>query len=423
MSIPDRVDLGKIPSNVKSLGEVIRRKGLRAFLVGGAVRDLLLKRSPKDYDISVETVPSHLVAVFPEASTCGIEYGRICVHGVDVVCTRKESQYRDKRHPSLVEFGVPIEEDLQRRDFTVNAMAVDLETGALIDPCGGRDDLSSKILRVVGDAKTRFSEDAIRVMRAIRFKNELAFNYAPGLYEALCEAAPSLLLVSGERVFVEFKAILCLEDPYCAVIDLFDSGVIPLVFRDMRGVDIRKAARRVSLCAADPVTRFAALCYDLNKAVSTGTSGVEKILERFNVSSKFKEEVNWLCSAACAQSLIRLESGCGYWVRWVIKNRGRRDLERLLDLRIALWRETEDAVLPPALRDLLQGILESDKWPEEKYTKVCLTGKEIAEKLNLTHGPELGRLMAYLEDLVLRFPDLNEPETLIKEIESWRLKR
>src|SRR5580693_7414274 len=166
----DRAAMASIPRDVIDLCERLRSKGKRSWIVGGCVRDLLLGRAANDWDVATDARPKELLSIFPRAIPTGIEHGTVTVvkdgRHYGVTTLRGEGTYTDGRRPDWVEFVDDITADLARRDFTVNAIAIDPLDGRFIDPFGGRDDLSRKVLRAVGEPRERFAEDGLRVLRA-----------------------------------------------------------------------------------------------------------------------------------------------------------------------------------------------------------------------------------------------------------------
>jgi tRNA nucleotidyltransferase (CCA-adding enzyme) len=169
----DRVDLAGVPRDVLDLAGRLRARGKRAWIVGGCVRDLLTGRSVNDWDVATDARPDELLAMFPRAIPTGIEHGTVTIvrdgHHYEVTTLRGEGAYTDGRRPDWVEFVDDITADLARRDFTVNAIAIDPLDGKVIDPFDGQGDLARKLLRAVGDPRQRFAEDGLRVLRAARF--------------------------------------------------------------------------------------------------------------------------------------------------------------------------------------------------------------------------------------------------------------
>lgn len=200
-----------VPKDVQSILEKLSSHGFQGVLVGGCVRDWLLNKTPKDYDMATSATPLQLMNLFEKNSPKGIEHGTVIVieqgHPYEVTTFRSDGEYKDGRHPESVQFVQTVEEDLKRRDFTINAMAYSLEEG-LLDPLKGREDLQEKIIRAVGDPKIRMKEDALRMLRAYRFAARLNFSIDPALQDAIHSQAQQLQKVAVERVVPEVEEIL-----------------------------------------------------------------------------------------------------------------------------------------------------------------------------------------------------------------------
>jgi len=214
----------------KDIADILQRlydKGIKAYVVGGAVRDILMGRSPEDYDVAAECFPEELVAAFADCESydTGIRFGTLCVHSgerfVEITCCRTEEGYSDRRRPDEVRFCKSIEKDLARRDLTVNAMAM-TATGEVIDPFFGRQDLHSGIIRCVGEPERRFSEDGLRIIRALRFASCLGFEIEEKTRTAILSCRELLLKVSGERIFTELKKLLMGENVLRVLLEYSD---------------------------------------------------------------------------------------------------------------------------------------------------------------------------------------------------------
>ena len=196
----------------RQIAAALRARGHAAYLVGGCVRDLLLGRRPKDFDVATSARPEEILEVFPGADRVGAHFGVLLVKqdgaAVEVATFRSDHEYRDGRHPERVSFETDPREDALRRDFTVNAMFLDPETGGVLDYAGGRDDLERRVIRTVGDPAHRFVEDHLRMMRAIRLAAALDFTIDPGSLSSIQSLAWRILDVSAERVHEELVRIL-----------------------------------------------------------------------------------------------------------------------------------------------------------------------------------------------------------------------
>ncbi len=206
----------KLPEEVKNIIEILEANGYEAFAVGGCVRDTLLFRMPGDWDITTSAKPEEVKALFSHTIDTGIEHGTVTVMenhvGYEVTTYRIDGEYEDARHPKEVTFTANLVEDLKRRDFTINAMAYNQSVG-LVDKFDGVGDLENKIIRCVGDPVERFSEDALRMLRAVRFAAQLGFSIEENTKAAIRKLAPTLSKVSAERIAVELIKILVSDHP------------------------------------------------------------------------------------------------------------------------------------------------------------------------------------------------------------------
>ena len=201
----------KIPEQVKSIIETLEENGYEAYAVGGCVRDTLLGRVPDDWDITTSANPIQVKALFRRTIDTGIQHGTVTVmigdDGYEVTTYRMDGEYEDHRHPKEVLFTPNLNEDLKRRDFTINAMAYNPRVG-IVDLYGGREDLEKKVIRCVGEANERFDEDALRMLRGIRFAGQLQFELEEKTFLAIKEKAPTLVNVSAERIRTELTKLI-----------------------------------------------------------------------------------------------------------------------------------------------------------------------------------------------------------------------
>ncbi len=253
------MDFSQIPSPVLECCRVLRGAGFAAYPVGGGVRDLLLGRVPADWDVCTAARPEQVRALFPEAVPTGVRHGTVTLPApggaIEVTTFRSDGAYSDGRHPDAVTFGGTLEEDLARRDFTVNAMALSPD-GSVIDPFGGRSDLAAGRIRCVGDPDTRFQEDALRMFRAVRFSAQLDFTLDPGLPAAIRRNAPRAAALSAERVRAELEHTLLTPRPERAA-DFFSLGLmasraggLPGSLSGLNELPCEKIPRWAGLCAA-----------------------------------------------------------------------------------------------------------------------------------------------------------------------------
>ncbi|MDB5265430.1 MAG: polynucleotide adenylyltransferase [Parcubacteria group bacterium] len=440
----------RVPSEVRTVAEGLRAGGFEAYLVGGCVRDLLLDRTPKDWDLTTNAKPEDIQRLFPESfyendfGTVGVKTGsedeRLAL--IEVTPYRTESAYTDKRRPDEVTFGDNLEEDLARRDFTVNAIAYDESKGQLIDPYKGQKDIELKVLRTVGIAADRFEEDALRLMRAVRLVAELEFALDADTAAAILEKGPNLSHVSRERIRDEFVRILESKQPMQALVLAQQLGILEYIAPDLtRGIGIEQNQAhsydvfghlmRALQHAADKDwpfdIRLAAVFHDVSKPETrrwsdekndwtfhghevVGSRVTRKALENMKFSRETIERVSKLVRWHMFFSdpdQITLSA-----VRRMIRNVGEENIWDLLNLRICdrigTGRPKEQpfrfrkykAMVDEALRDPISvGLLKTD-------------GSHIMEAFHVEPGPRLGWMLNALLDDVLEDPALNTQEYL-----------
>ncbi len=278
---PDRVALAAVPRDVLDLCERLRSQGKRAWIVGGCVRDLLRGSGANDWDIATDARPNELLRIFPRAIPTGIEHGTVTIvkdkHHYEVTTLRGEGTYTDGRRPDWVEFVDDITADLARRDFTVNAIAVDPADGKLIDPFDGRGDLSAGVLRAVGDPRARFAEDGLRVLRAARFVATLGLKLEAATEAAIRPTLDTYRKVAHERVRDEWIKTMKARTPSSAFEVMRRTGILEVTCPELiEGVGMdqnkwhaydvwRHGLECMDACAGDPILRIAALLHDVGK--------------------------------------------------------------------------------------------------------------------------------------------------------------
>ena len=269
-----------IPEDVRTVLAALERDGHTAWCVGGCIRDLLLGRTPNDWDVATSAVPEEVLALFGAAAVpTGLQHGTVTVRTperpVEITTYRSDGCYTDHRHPDSVAFSQSVEDELRRRDFTVNAMAMSAD-GRLCDPFGGRGDLAAGVLRCVGNPDSRFQEDALRILRGLRFASVLSFSLEPSTAAAARRDRELLRMIAAERIRVEFEKLLCGADAekilreYPDIIGIFLPEVLPAVGFDQRNhhhcYDVwEHTIRGVSGVSPDPVLRMTMLLHDLGK--------------------------------------------------------------------------------------------------------------------------------------------------------------
>lgn len=365
------------PKYVIHILNTLERSGYEARLVGGCVRDTLLHRRPNDWDVATAAAPEAVTELFERTVPTGIRHGTVTVlyggSACEVTTYRVEGAYSDHRRPDSVRFTSRLEEDLSRRDFTINAMAMDASL-AITDPFGGREDLSRRLIRCVGDARERFTEDALRMLRAVRFAAQLDFALDSAALEAIAGCAPLCSALSPERVAAELRAVLASRDPDMVWL-MADLGLLNAWLTPRKG-------ERTHLGALPRCARLAHFCSDLSRCGSiTSTDTFLRSLRMDTRSVK-------ICSAAAE-----------------ILASGSRDYKRLL-------RDYgEDAVLAayPKSRRLRAVLRSGECW---SLASLAITGGELAA-LGYA-GRELGEELRRLLEHVIDCPEDNRPEILCK---------
>lgn len=365
------------PKYVIHILNTLERSGYEARLVGGCVRDTLLHRRPNDWDVATAAAPEAVTELFERTVPTGIRHGTVTVlyggSACEVTTYRVEGAYSDHRRPDSVRFTSRLEEDLSRRDFTINAMAMDASL-AITDPFGGREDLSRRLIRCVGDARERFTEDALRMLRAVRFAAQLDFALDSAALEAIAGCAPLCSALSPERVAAELRAVLASRDPDMVWL-MADLGLLNAWLTPREG-------ERTRLDTLPRCARLAHFCSDLSRCGSiTSTDTFLRSLRMDTRSVK-------TCSAAAE-----------------ILASGSRDYKRLL-------RDYgEDAVLAayPKSRRLRAVLRSGECW---SLASLAITGGELAA-LGYA-GRELGEELRRLLEHVIDCPEDNWPEILCK---------
>lgn len=446
-----------IEPELQRAAETIIRAGFKAYLVGGAVRDRFLGRTTSDYDIATNATPDQCLRLFPHAIPTGIKHGTVTLiprsrrFKIEITTFRIESDYRDGRHPDTVTFVDDITQDLSRRDFTINAMAIDLENSAFVDPFGGRADIAARVVRAVGRPTERFQEDGLRTLRAIRFASQLEFSIDPATLEAIGECRERLECVSSERIRDEFSKMICSPLPSRALRLLLDTQTIRYVVPELlECVDVRQPERHRHdvfnhLCAtADAVSaenlseerllvlRLAALFHDIGKprTIHVSENGELSFHRHEFVSETMAREAlvrlkypNALIDRVCHLVRHHMFNYRSDWsdaaVRRFLARVGLDALEDLFALRLADTIATAGAPLSwPLLAELKSRIERIVKDGEALSLRdLAVNGHDLAE-IGIPKGREMGAMLSELLDTVLEDPSLNTREQLIRIAKS-----
>jgi tRNA nucleotidyltransferase (CCA-adding enzyme) len=413
-----------VPAHVREVCARLADAKFEAVTVGGAVRDALLGRSPGDWDVATSARPEEVMKQFRHTIATGLQHGTVTVvmgkgvaSHVEVTTYRGEGAYSDARRPDHVVFGVPLVEDLQRRDLVVNAIAYDPVKNVLIDPFGGRADLAARRLRAVGDPVARFTEDGLRVMRVMRFAAQLEFDVDPETEAAIGVALPSLARVSRERVCEELRKTLDAPQPSRGLAIARRSGILKTVLADLDAAitdeqqwldSIDRAPARARLGAlmaplADPAADGYHLDFDTQKRVA----GVLRALKFSNV------EADLAATLVATSRASREEAWTPTNVRRLL---AAIDRDKRLPA-IELWAADPhpNAALIAEARRILAA-----KEPLA-IGDLVLTGKDLMAALSQPPGPIIGRILQALLDRVIEDPSLNTRDRLLAAAQELEL--
>ena len=436
-----------IPAPVREILETLGAAGHRAWCVGGCVRDALLGRAPEDWDVATAARPEETMALFgSRAVPTGLRHGTVTIRtaegGVEVTTLRRDGAYRDHRRPESVTFTDSLEEDLRRRDFTVNALAVDLR-GTLQDPLGGRADLAAGVLRCVGDPDRRFDEDALRILRGARFAAQLGFAIHPDTAAAIHRNRALLGDIAPERIWTELKKLVTgahaaeVLRAYPDVIGVFWPEVLPMVGFDQRNRhhchDVWEHTLH-ALAAVPPEAdlRLTVLLHDIGKpncftvdekgqghfyghpAESARLAG--EMLRRLRADNATTETVVRLVSWH-DKNIPRTRSG----VARALGKLGERDLRRLLDVKRA-----DNLAQAPEYRAVQGGIDKAEAILDQLLAEdTCVSLRQLAVNgrdllaLGLS-GPAVGRILRTLLDAVLDETLPNQRAALLAAARNYK---
>jgi tRNA nucleotidyltransferase (CCA-adding enzyme) len=398
-----------VPANVRTVCSTLTAAGHQAVTVGGAVRDALLGRAPGDWDVATSAHPDQVLALFRHTVPTGLAHGTVTIvtgrgedSHVEVTTFRGEGAYTDARRPDHVVFGVLLVEDLARRDLVVNAMAYDPATGELHDPFGGRADIAARRLRAVGTPVDRFTEDGLRVMRAVRFAAVLEFDLDPDTEAGIPPALASLAKVSRERISDELRKILATRQPSRALRVAVRTGIMTTILPELAAFDAEAWASAVD--AATPRARLGTLITPLAARPTIridrdASRAAEDVLRRLKFSN---DELKVAAALVGVAGAVREPIASERDVRWLLADVGRA----IAPIAVELWHAlgaydlaARAAVICARGDALVIG-------------ELAVTGKALIDTLGLSPGPLFGRLLAALLSRVIEDPTLNTRDRL-----------
>ncbi|MDD5295031.1 MAG: CCA tRNA nucleotidyltransferase [Patescibacteria group bacterium] len=454
-----------IPGYVQEITEKLEKAGSAAYIVGGCVRDLLMGKEPGDWDVTTKARPEEVLKVFPGGKYEN-KFGTVLVpikdkedkteDVIEITTYRSEQGYSDRRHPDEVRFEDSLEKDLERRDFTINAMAIRISDfgfrisdfkdavashkAEIVDLFGGRKDLDKKIIRAVGEPEDRFKEDALRMMRAIRLSCQLDFSIEPKTERAIKKMAGGIKFVSQERIRDELIKILESNKAYEGIMFLHDNKLLQYILPELeRGVGVDQNRHHIYTVFNHSVlslkycpnkdwrVKFASLLHDIAKPPAKrfiggdatfynqdiiGAKSAKKIMQRLKFSNEDLEKVTNLIRHHMFYYNVGEVTEAS--VRRLIKKVGEENLADLIDLRVA---DRLGSGVPKAkpykLRHLEYMMKKVRKDPiSAKMLKI--NGDDLIKLLKITPGPKIGAILDVLLSEVIEDPELNNKKYLEK---------
>ncbi len=439
-----------IPDYVMKVINRLNENGFQAWVVGGSIRDLLLNREVYDYDIATDATPEQVMSIFRRAIPTGIKHGTVTViskgHNIEITTFRADGKYSDGRRPDFVRFAKTIEEDLSRRDFTINGIAYNPITGVLVDPFGGQKDIKKRIIRTIGDPIERFSEDGLRPFRACRFAAQLEFEIEEKTFDAIRKTLEIASKVSVERIREEFIKILKADKPSIGIELMRKSGLLELFLPELlKGYGIKQNKYHRydiyfhNLYTCDAATkddwriRLAALLHDVGKYYAKkeiekegegkkpvfynheiiGAAIAKKILRRLKFSNN---DINFITHLIRNHMFHYTNQWTDGAVRRFMRKVGLENLDALFELRRAdrigngLKQGESNSI--KKLKERIQQIIEAENAITVK--DLAVNGYDIMDELGIKPGPMVGKVLNGLLEIILDDPEKNNRETLLK---------
>ena len=412
----------QMPKGAEFVIRSLEKSGFEAYIVGGCVRDAVLGREPEDWDITTSARPEDVKSIFHTTVDTGIEHGTVTVllpkdetgeeiRSFELTTFRIDGEYEDSRHPKRVSFTSSLTEDLARRDFTINAMAYHMDKG-LIDPFFGMKDLENKILRAVGKAEERFAEDALRMMRGIRFSAQLNFSLEEDCFIGMRKLKENLGKVSKERIAVELWKLLVSEHPE-KVEMLFSTGLSPYITRDFPKIGEAGIPILIPEAPKEKILRFG--LFLRNVPMYAGKILRELKLDRMTIDG----------ASRFAKLFSENEVENPYALRKRIASDGMKMTRDFYVMQEAILKKKENTESDRLYLTILQERVEWLKEIEKRqdcvsFSEMKLGGKDLIS-LGVSPGKALGELLHCAFDYVLHYPSENDKEKLISYLRKQKL--
>ncbi len=430
-----------VPPNIKELSEIFRKNNFSLFLVGGAVRDWLLGIKNHDYDFTTDAKPDEVKSLFKHTIDTGVKHGTVTVlykgGSYEITTFRTESDYSDMRHPDKVEFVTSLDEDLRRRDFTINALAINLADGKLIDKDNKTSDLENGLIRAIGDPDERFKEDALRMLRACRFSSKLNFEIEKNTLKAIIRLKENISFVSAERIREELFKLIDSPSPRRGLNYMKETGLMKIILPELEATsgvmqlgyhneDVYEHSIMALEYAAKhnfPLeVKLACLFHDIGKPETqkmgngrytfytheaVGAKMTENILRRLKASNKEIEDVSHLVGEHMFNYTPLWTDAA---VRRFINRVGLDYIDRLFMLRDA-DREATTNLKASQDNSELRLRVNNQKKNALSLKDLKINGNDL-KKLGITDGKKIGKTLNRLLSLVIDEPTLNDYATL-----------
>lgn len=435
-----------IPNEVKFIIDNFYKNNFEAFMVGGCVRDSILNNSPKDYDITTSAKPEDTLSLFEKTIPTGIKHGTVTVlinnNSYEVTTYRTEGNYLDNRRPSSVNFVSDIRDDLSRRDFTINALAYNKSAG-LVDYFNGISDIKNSIIRCVGDADKRFKEDALRMLRAVRFSCQLNFDIEEETYNAILNNHKLIGNISFERIRDELCKILISDNPSKGLILLKDTGLLGIILPEINNLVnftpkcnnhnnnvFKHTLNVIDNTHNNLLLRLSALLHDVGKlnTLTHNENGfyyfpnhnIEGSLMTRKILSKLRFDNNTI-NIVCKLIEHHLVLNANYLptkfeVKKLLNTIGKEYIYLLFDLQRADINSLDNPKIFLAKVDYIDNLVSEILSNNEplKIKDLNISGETLIKSFNLKPGKLIGDILNFLLDKVLENPDLNTRESLLK---------
>ncbi len=453
-----------LPEEVQTVITALTRAGFEAYAVGGCVRDLLLGNEPKDWDVTTSANPEEIQKVFPNSfytnnfGTVTVRMPGKPIEEIEVTTYRIDAEYNDQRHPDSVSFTTSLKEDLARRDFTINALAMSpgkqnglkdsviIQDMTIIDPFGGLKDLHDQTIRAVGVASERFSEDALRLMRAVRFSAQLGFKIEENTLKGVTEYAPAISAVSHERIRDELLKIVMSKNPEKGLNILQETGLLAIILPEVQeGVGVGQNKHHIypvfdhcvkSLQFAAhydyPMhVRLAALFHDIGKPRTKRLQGndytfyahdivgahiTEKLMERLKFPANLTKQVSHLVRQHMFYYDVGKVTPAG--ARRLLRRVGKEHFDDLIKLRIAERKGSGVPKAEPYRLRHLQFMVEKASQEPISVGQLAISGTDLVSDLGMRPGPIFGGILNALLAEVLEDPKKNTKDYLLERAKA-----